>query len=761
MTLIQFRRGTAAQWTEANTLLESGEFGFETDTRKFKIGPGNWSVLDYIDAPTVLASLGPDFIDANLDARDIGFVDDGGGAGHFTVGGVAISGTLVPPAATWSGVAGKPEFTADGSTTAAQITAWLAQPYAGWKRLIGSATVNQTIVIPSNTKLDLTGATLALASGADIRLLHNASCVPLRTTAGNAVCVAGDNTVTTATGAFTSADIGRVLAVAFTNESVRGANAYGTITAINSSTSVEISPAPPFSQTGGVARVYGRDKNIEIRGGTWDRGTGGAGTSVPGIGMQMTTLGLYRVDGVRLHDMHVKGDPAGRGFGVLLGDCTDIDVDYRVDTSGDGIHLHGPIRDARIRVSGKSQDDLIGITTTDYGHMNDTHGDIEDLDLWADGDPNGHRLILLSTSAAWDGGSNNYPDGHSIRRVRVHRAHDSSPAKNSTGVVTWVQCDDPGSRIDDLTITDASCPIFLYHNAHGKVTLENVTGNVKVAAMPTGGGYTNTAAVTDDLTLVNCTGALDSNDNRTTITKLTFRGGSIPFLVLNCHAVGSVLMDRVTFKNWLFDVTNGCAVGVLTLDHCTGTTDYTAGIGRIEGSSSVGEINIDGCNLASTATANGKLVHVLSGSTLGKLRVARSTISTMGDLLVNSGSTAVLVFLSDVSAVGCVRLAESYGGGVVVKYANVDFDGTLSPFYAEAALTVSGSGFSAPNTTWGVQSGGGTIHVIDPNMRAKVDLLAKTLGDTAYNTNGALDCGVGPVICDGTHWKHLYTAATY
>jgi hypothetical protein len=46
---IQLRRGTASQWTSANTVLASGEVGFETDTNKFKIGTGtaSWSELAY------------------------------------------------------------------------------------------------------------------------------------------------------------------------------------------------------------------------------------------------------------------------------------------------------------------------------------------------------------------------------------------------------------------------------------------------------------------------------------------------------------------------------------------------------------------------------------------------------------------------------------------------------------------------------------------------------------------------------------------
>lgn len=46
---IQFRRGTAAEWTARNTLLLPGEIGLETDTQKIKIGNGvdRWASLAY------------------------------------------------------------------------------------------------------------------------------------------------------------------------------------------------------------------------------------------------------------------------------------------------------------------------------------------------------------------------------------------------------------------------------------------------------------------------------------------------------------------------------------------------------------------------------------------------------------------------------------------------------------------------------------------------------------------------------------------
>lgn len=49
ITTIQFRRGTAAQWTTANPVLANGELGWETDTGEFKVGNGasTWTALGY------------------------------------------------------------------------------------------------------------------------------------------------------------------------------------------------------------------------------------------------------------------------------------------------------------------------------------------------------------------------------------------------------------------------------------------------------------------------------------------------------------------------------------------------------------------------------------------------------------------------------------------------------------------------------------------------------------------------------------------
>ena len=56
---MQQRRGTAAQWSNADPILAAGEIGFESDTSKFKIGDGvnHWDDLVYYSSAADLAAI--------------------------------------------------------------------------------------------------------------------------------------------------------------------------------------------------------------------------------------------------------------------------------------------------------------------------------------------------------------------------------------------------------------------------------------------------------------------------------------------------------------------------------------------------------------------------------------------------------------------------------------------------------------------------------------------------------------------------------
>ena len=59
-TQIQLRRDTAADWASNNPTMAAGEFGWESDTNRFKIGTGSaaWNSLEYADTLKTLGDLG-------------------------------------------------------------------------------------------------------------------------------------------------------------------------------------------------------------------------------------------------------------------------------------------------------------------------------------------------------------------------------------------------------------------------------------------------------------------------------------------------------------------------------------------------------------------------------------------------------------------------------------------------------------------------------------------------------------------------------
>ena len=59
VTQIQVRRGTASQWTSTNPVLAAGEWGYESDTNKAKIGNGSsaWNSLSYFGGTGTVSSI--------------------------------------------------------------------------------------------------------------------------------------------------------------------------------------------------------------------------------------------------------------------------------------------------------------------------------------------------------------------------------------------------------------------------------------------------------------------------------------------------------------------------------------------------------------------------------------------------------------------------------------------------------------------------------------------------------------------------------
>ena len=175
-TQIQLRRDTAADWTSNNPTLAAGEFGWESDSNRFKIGDGSaaWASLSYADTLKPLGDIlvngstisAPSNGDLTLTTSGTGNIN----LGEFIVNGTTLSssdsssinineGLIVDGALNSSGQAtlsGLSYPTSDGSAnqflkTDGSGTLSFADLSIGDLTIIGS-----TISTPSNADLILT-----------------------------------------------------------------------------------------------------------------------------------------------------------------------------------------------------------------------------------------------------------------------------------------------------------------------------------------------------------------------------------------------------------------------------------------------------------------------------------------------------------------------------------------------------------------------------------------------------------------------------
>ena len=181
-TRMQQRRGTAAQWTSANPILNAGEMGWESDTNKFKIGDGtnHWADIDYFidQSSTVNPAFGSSITFEGATANDYettlavtdptadrtitlpnatGTVVLADGSGNVTVSGnLTVQGTTTTIDS--STIAVTNSFTFEGSTADDyETTLTVTDPTAD--RTITLPNVSGTVITTGN--LSGTGATAA------------------------------------------------------------------------------------------------------------------------------------------------------------------------------------------------------------------------------------------------------------------------------------------------------------------------------------------------------------------------------------------------------------------------------------------------------------------------------------------------------------------------------------------------------------------------------------------------------------------------
>ena len=197
-TKIQLRRDTAADWTSNNPTLSEGEFGWESDTNRFKIGDGSaaWNSLAYADTLKTLGDLAVTGSSISAPSNgDLTLTTSGSGT-------VNISGAYTLPSSDGSanqvlqtngsgvlsfGSVSVGDFSFVGSTMISPSNADITLSPGGTGNVVaGALTFNGTTISAADSSkitiaepLDVTGATtisgattlstsLALASGATV-----------------------------------------------------------------------------------------------------------------------------------------------------------------------------------------------------------------------------------------------------------------------------------------------------------------------------------------------------------------------------------------------------------------------------------------------------------------------------------------------------------------------------------------------------------------------------------------------------------------
>ena len=146
-TRMQQRRGTAAQWTSANPVLNAGEMGWESDTNKFKMGDGtnHWADLDY-------------FIDSNSTvnpAFGTSIVFEGATADSYETT-LQVTDPTADRTITLPDATGTVALTSDISVTASSTTTFSNKSIS-----LGSNTVTSTLAQLNTAISDADVATLA------------------------------------------------------------------------------------------------------------------------------------------------------------------------------------------------------------------------------------------------------------------------------------------------------------------------------------------------------------------------------------------------------------------------------------------------------------------------------------------------------------------------------------------------------------------------------------------------------------------------
>lgn len=477
-----------------------------------------------------------------------------------------------------------------------------------------------------------------------------------------------------------------------------GAPLTTTVLSYQSATQVTLNANAATTVTGQYAAIGPRDSNITVIGGTWNRGANGD-NSVNGHNLR-----LRHVDGLTIRGTS-HASTSGK-YGVNYGDCTQIRIEdtsnIGASWSSDLVHGNGPLQGVIVKNSqgGTQHDDLVSFTARDSTSIiTDCAGDITDVEV--DG---AQFLVGTGSSTALKlvaGKTTDSSTNYKVARLR---------ATNLTGPVT--------------------------------------TGSVAFIGDSSNGTF-------DDITIEG-------------VRSLGGTSGTNGCVFLNMGAGSTV--DRITLKNLRPASSDGYAVSLasasvarLTISDVQITSTLTF-YGLYHSSGTISRLVMDKIGMNCTG---GVVVRSFTGATISQLLASNwSCEGGMGGTIQgNSGATISRVSLHNIDCVSVAYPLGIYNNAVILDYAGVTASGNTSTIWLQGSAYVAqiiganGGNFAA--TAISGFAGGLESKTFGFPIDVSSTVLVKNTGDMAYNTNGSLACGVGPVGYNGTHWYNAISAAVY
>lgn len=617
--------------------------------------------------------------------------------------------------------------------TTARINAALAatSPFGTRKtvRLVGNFTIEGALVVPSNTVLDVLGATITASASHVGCLIRNAGAFPVATGTGS--IAAGSQTLTTSL----NLNVGQTVTIAGADGA--GTTVHtGTITAVGAG-SVTIDAAAKSTVAGATVLVFNRDSDVRILHGQWNRGSAAFTGTAPG---RFHNIYLRHVDDWTV-DIAGLSSTAAK-YALSVGSATRGRVLLRgLQANSDGCHIIGPARDIHVELlQGSTGDDVFAITAADWVAYGDTAGDVRNITIG--------NIFGTSNAALFKviSGSGYHVDGVKVlgeitgtaRTNGVYIGDDTGQPSTTGGTYGDIDFGTLNATAQNQLVVVNGMDSG--ESVRGRVVWKYGAGRLdralRVYAPNSGTGSTAKRLKLLDLDVnIDTTGTVDSTSTPNAVDLFTKDGAN--------YTVDTIRLRGRFAAN---------AIGGVAVNHNEGN---------------VGEYIWELDALWQSTTATYGLRWYLG--TISRLTAPRGSVVGGNVLLRREGagptSTLQVVLGSAFRASAMSRVLDVRTGTTAVRMDNPLFDSLLN-----AAIFTNGGildldGRYAKVGSAALLQQGGTAAIRARSAALDLDLattgLAKNNGDMANNTNAGLSCGAGPAVSNGTAWKNLYSGATY